>query len=116
MMIAHFMIEWLKVGGLYKVPRGLHTGVGLHTILHYAGTVRHHRWLYVTDDGQLGWFWLKRTGPSGGIIGRVDEVHDVKPSGLALERKVTFQVGDKPVACYAPRVEADRLVSYLDRP
>ena len=116
MMISHFMIEWLKVNGLYKIPRGIHSGVGLHTIMHYAGVVRHHRWLYATPDGKIGWFWLRRTGPAGGIIGSLDEVHDVRPSGFALERKVSFYVGSQPVECYAPRVEADRLVSYLDRP
>ena len=116
MMIAHFMIEWLSVDGLYRIPRGLHTGVGLHTIMHYAGVVRHHRWLYATPDGQLGWFWLRRTGPTGGIIGGLADITDVRPSGLALERKVSFNCGNRQVVCYAPRVEADRLVTFLDRP
>lgn len=116
MMIAHFMIEWLSIDGLYKIPRGLHTGVGLHTAFHFAGLVRHHRWLYATPDNQLGWFWLRRTGPTGGIIGDLGDVQNVRPEGFALERKVSFTCGSRQVVCYAPRVEADRLVQFLDRP
>ncbi len=115
-MIANFMIEWLKIDGLYKIPRGLHVGLGLHTIFHYTGVVRHHRWLYVTPDGQLGWFWLRRTGPAGGIIGDLPDVRTVKPKGLALNRGVSFECGSRQVELFAPRVEADRLVSFLDRP
>jgi hypothetical protein len=116
MMIATFMIEWLKIDGLYKIPRGLHVGIGLHTILHYMGAVRHHRWIYATPDGQLGWFWLRRTGPAGGVIGATEDVRLVKPKGLALNRSVGFDCGSQHVELFAPRTEADRLVSFLDRP
>ena len=115
-MIAHFMIEWLKVDGLYKIPRGLHVGVGLHTVLHYLGAVRHHRWIYSTPDGQLRWFWLRRTGPVEGVLGDLADVHLVRPKGLALNRTVTFNCGSRRVELYAPRTEADRIVSFLDRP
>lgn len=115
-MIATFMIEWLKIDGLYKIPKGMHVGIGLHTIFHYMGTVRHHRWLYVSPDGQISWFWLRRSGPAGGIIGDMSEIHLVKPKGLALNRQVRFDCGSRTVELYAPRVEADRLVAFLDRP
>lgn len=115
MMIAHFMIEWLRVDGLYKIPRGLHVGIGLHTILHYAGLIRHHRWLYATPDGQIGWIWLRRTGPTGGVIGQLADVKNIKPMGLAMERRVSFDCGSRKVELFAPRTEADRIVSFLDR-
>ena len=115
MMLNHFIIEWLRVDGLYKIPRGLHTGVGLHTILHFMGAVRHHRWLTVSPEGQLAWFWLRRTGPAGGVIGQIDEVKNIKPSGLALERGLRFECGSRKVDTYGPRVEIDRLVTFLDR-
>ncbi len=115
-MIATFMIEWLKIDGLYKIPQGVHLGIGLHTILHYLGTVRHHRWLTVSPDGQISWVWLRRTGPAGGVIGDLADVHLVKPEGLALNRRVRFDCGSRSVELNAPRVEADRLVAFLDRP
>jgi hypothetical protein len=116
MIKAHFMIEWLKVDGLYCIPRGPHVGIGLHTILHYAGLVRHHRWLVVNTEGQLSWFWLKRTGPAGGVIGAVEEVQDVRPMGLVFERMVRFNCGSRVVQLFAPRIEADRIVAFLSRP
>ncbi len=96
------MIEWLQVDGLYKIPKGLHVGVGLHTILHYMGAIRHHRWLHISPDGQISWLWLRRTGPTGGQIG-------------SLNRRVRFEVGTRQVELYAPRVEVDRMVNFLDR-
>jgi hypothetical protein len=115
MLKAHFMVEWLKVDGLYCIPRGLHVGIGLHTILHYAGLVRHHRWL-VVNDGRLSWFWLRRTGPVTGVIGDVEDVHDVRPMGLVFERLVRFGCGNRTVQLFAPRIEADRIVAFLSRP
>ncbi len=114
-MLTHFMIEWLQVDGLYKIPKGLHVGVGLHTILHYMGAIRHHRWLHISPDGQISWLWLRRTGPTGGQIGSLDDVHNIKPTGLALNRRVRFEVGTRQVELYAPRVEVDRMVNFLDR-
>jgi hypothetical protein len=115
-MIAQFMIEWLKIDGIYQIPRGLHIGIGVHTFLHYMGAIRHHRWLYATPEGQLGWMWLRRTGPTGAIIGNLAEIQDVRPKGLALNRYVSFRIGSRTVDTYAPRIEADRLVSFLNRP
>ena len=116
MMMAHFMIEWLKIDGLYRIPRGLHIGIGLHTILHYAGIIRHHRWLVTTTEGELRWIWLRRTGPVGGTIGKLSDIHDVRPMGLVFERMVRFNCGDRVVQLYAPRIEADRVVAFLSRP
>jgi len=113
---AHFMIEWLKIDELYCIPRGLHMGIGLHTVLHYTGVVRHHRWLMCSSDGQLSWLWLRRTGPVSGIIGNVEDVHDVRPMGMVFERLVHFQCGSRAVQLFAPRIEADRIVAFLSRP
>lgn len=116
MVRAHFMIEWLKIDGLYSIPRGLHVGIGVHTILHYAGLVRHHRWLLVGPEGELSWLWLRRTGPIGGVIGHTDDVHDVRPMGLVFERMVRFTCGSRVVQLFAPRTEADRIAAFLSRP
>lgn len=116
MMIAHFMVEWLRIDGLYRIPRGLHVGIGLHTVLHYVGVVRHHRWLCASTAGELSWLWLRRTGPVRGVIGNLDEVQVVKPSGLLFERKVNFSCGDRKIELLAPRVEADRIAAFLSRP
>jgi hypothetical protein len=113
---AHFMIEWIKIDGLYCIPRGLHVGIGLHTALHYAGLVRHHRWLMASGEGQLTWLWLRRTGPVSGVIGDIEEVHEVRPIGMVFERMVRFSCGSRQVQLFAPRVEADRIVAYLSRP
>ena len=67
------------------------------------------------SDGQISWLWLRRTGPTGGQIGSLDDVHNIKPTGLALNRRVRFEVGTRQVELYAPRVEVDRMVNFLDR-
>lgn len=116
MIKARFMIEWLQIDGLYQISRGPHISVGIHTILHYAGLLRHHRWLLVGSGGQLGWLWLRRSGPAGGWIGALDEVRDIRPRGLVFERLVRFHCGGSEVQLFAPRIEADRIVTYLSRP
>jgi hypothetical protein len=116
MMNSSFMIEWLKVDGLYRIPRGLHLGIGLHTILHYGGLIRHHRWLVVNAEGQISWLWLRRSGPTGGVIGNLEDVKDVRPTGLVFERMVRFRCGDRPVQLFAPRIEADRIVAFFSKP
>lgn len=116
MMNASFMVEWLKIDGLYRIPRGLHVGVGVHTVLHYIGLLRHHRWLVVGTGGELSWLWLRRSGPTGGRIGNIDEVDEVKPVGLVFERRVRFMCGEHEVQLFAPRIEADRIVSFLSQP
>jgi hypothetical protein len=113
-MVA-FMIEWLRIDGLHRIPRVLPFDLGLHTILHYAGLARHHRWL-LANDGKLQWLWLRHTGPIGGVIGALEEVSDLRPRGLVVNRHVHFRCGSRSVELLAARTEADRLVSFLDRP